>query len=120
PNAATSLLSNNVVLYTALFDVDNSSGELRPEMTAQVSFVSGSVKDAIIVPRAAVTGGEDGAELATVTVVDSYGRSPKPEVRVGLRTRFEFEIVSGLTPGELVVVGSKPGTATGGLLRFRL
>ncbi|MCB1743881.1 MAG: efflux RND transporter periplasmic adaptor subunit, partial [Gammaproteobacteria bacterium] len=41
---------NDVVLYKALLDVDNPEGRLRSEMTAQVFFVVGSAKDAVLVP----------------------------------------------------------------------
>lgn len=45
---------NDVVLYKALLDVDNPEGRLRSEMTAQVFFVIGSAKDAVLVPVAAL------------------------------------------------------------------
>ncbi len=47
-------LNNNVVLYTALFDVDNPDGELKTQMSAQVFFVIDSVRDAVSVPAAAL------------------------------------------------------------------
>jgi macrolide-specific efflux system membrane fusion protein len=45
---------NDVVLYKALLDVDNPDGKLRTEMTAQVFFVVGSAKDAVLVPVTAL------------------------------------------------------------------
>lgn len=45
---------NDVVLYKALLDVDNPEGRLRSEMTAQVFFVVGSAKDAVLVPVTAL------------------------------------------------------------------
>ncbi len=45
---------NDVVLYKALLDIDNPSGRLKPEMTAQVFFVVGSAKDAVLVPITAL------------------------------------------------------------------
>jgi macrolide-specific efflux system membrane fusion protein len=47
-------LNNNVVLYTALFDVDNPDGELKTQMSAQVFFVIDSVSDVVSVPAAAL------------------------------------------------------------------
>jgi macrolide-specific efflux system membrane fusion protein len=44
--------AGNVVLYTALFDVTTPEGELRPEMTAQVFFITAAAKDAPTVPMA--------------------------------------------------------------------
>ena len=45
---------NNVVLYTALFDVDNPDGALMTQMTAQVFFVVAEAKDAVLVPVSAL------------------------------------------------------------------
>ena len=45
---------NNVVLYNALFDVDNPDRLLMTQMTAQVFFVIAHVKDAVIVPVSAL------------------------------------------------------------------
>ncbi len=45
---------NNVVMYTALFDVKNPDKELMTQMTAQVFFVLESAPDAIVIPVAAV------------------------------------------------------------------
>ena len=51
----TPTVTNNVVLYNALFDVENDQRNLLPQMTAQVFFVSASVQDALVVPASAVT-----------------------------------------------------------------
>ena len=45
---------NDVVLYKALLDIENPEGLLKTEMTAQVFFVTGSAKDAVLVPVAAL------------------------------------------------------------------
>src|SRR5262249_18559497 len=50
----TPTVVNNVVLYTAVFDVDNPKGTLLPQMTAQVFFVSEGAKNVITVPLAAL------------------------------------------------------------------
>ncbi|MDP1931825.1 MAG: efflux RND transporter periplasmic adaptor subunit [Gammaproteobacteria bacterium] len=57
----TPVIENNVVLYTGLFDVDNSDGSLLPEMTAQVFFITASARDVLTVPVGALTFGEPGA-----------------------------------------------------------
>jgi macrolide-specific efflux system membrane fusion protein len=52
---------NNVVLYNALFDVENPDRALMTQMTAQVFFVTAQAKDAVLVPVSAlrpVGGGE--------------------------------------------------------------
>lgn len=118
-NAPPPAQAGVVVLYTALFDVDNAAGDLRPEMTAQVFFIAAEARNALIVPVAALRA--DGGEgAARVTILDVSGGESEREVRVGLRTRFEAEVVSGLREGERVVVGRKPGAEASPLVSFRL
>lgn len=50
----TPVVTNNVVLYTGLFDVENSDSALYSEMTAQVYFVTSSADDVITVPVGAL------------------------------------------------------------------
>lgn len=119
-SAAAPSPANNVVLYIALFDVDNAGGELRPEMTAQVSFVVASVKGGVIAPVTALRVADKDKHAATVTVVDASGQESRRDVKIGLRTRFEAEILSGLTPGDRVVTGRKPDSGTDSVVRFRL
>lgn len=51
----TPTVTNNVVLYNALFDVPNSNQALLPSMTTQVFFIAATAKDVLVVPTAAVT-----------------------------------------------------------------
>jgi membrane fusion protein, macrolide-specific efflux system len=92
---------NNLVLYTALFDVDNQAGELRPEMTAQVFFVVARAADAVVIPPQALREGKAGA--ATVSVVTANGELESRAVKVGIRSRFDLQIIEGLAAGERVV-----------------
>src|SRR5882672_24889 len=50
----TPTVTNNVVLYTALFDVANPNKQLMTQMTAQVFFVRAAAQNAVIVPVAAL------------------------------------------------------------------
>lgn len=49
-----SATTDNVVSYTAVVEVDNSTGKLLPGMTATVDFVTGAAKDVFTVPNAAL------------------------------------------------------------------
>jgi len=51
----TPVIENNVVLYTALFDVDNSDKALLSDMTAQIFFVTASATNVLKVPVGALT-----------------------------------------------------------------
>jgi macrolide-specific efflux system membrane fusion protein len=127
----TPQIVNNVVLYDALFDVPNPSGELMTQMTAQVFFVLASAKGALLVPVSALEpvpatgerrrakGGATGSparggadprarfagKQALVRVVDAQGKLADRVVQVGTLNRVSAEIVSGLQPGERVVTG---------------
>ena len=120
---------NNVVLYDALFDVDNRDGALMTEMTAQVFFVAADAKNAVLVPVSALHpanttvagrhGGSATADVAVdpraqlanstavVRVMKPDGSSESRDVRVGMVTRVSAQILSGLEPGESVVVGQR-------------
>ena len=98
---------NNVVLYTALFDVANPTGDLMTQMTAQVSFVVADAHDVLTVPAAAVTTrGRGERARSTVKVVGTLGGVETREVKTGITNRVDTEIVSGLEAGEKVVVGT--------------
>ena len=51
----TPTVTNNVVLYNALFEVPNSNRTLMTQMTAQVFFVVAEAKDVLVVPMSALT-----------------------------------------------------------------
>ncbi|MCG5479236.1 efflux RND transporter periplasmic adaptor subunit [Sinorhizobium alkalisoli] len=98
---------NNVVLYYALFDVPNPTGELMMSMSAQVFFVEAAASDVLLVPSAAVHMHDDAAGKPTraqVTVVSPSGVTETRGVEIGIRNRVSAEIVSGLDEGEEVVV----------------
>ncbi len=94
---------NDVVLFNVLADVDNSDGTLMTSMTAQVFFMLGSVNNALRVPASALKPVE-GRNAYTVDVMTDRGPE-KRQVEVGLISRTDAEILSGLTEGERVIVG---------------
>ena len=121
---------NNVVLYDALFDVDNRDGALMTQMTAQVFFVNAEAKNAVLVPVGALrpAGAKAGQRRrgdratdsaavdprtnlangpAVVRVAKTDGTIENRDVRVGIASRVSAQIVSGLEPGERIVVGQR-------------
>jgi membrane fusion protein, macrolide-specific efflux system len=125
---------NNVVLYPALFEVANPDGKLMTQMSAQVFFVVASVKDAVTVPVAAlhpIEGNEataaeaptlaDGmnAKRYLVRVLGADGQEAKREVWIGVMNRVSAEVLSGLEPGDLVVLDRASGADAGGGSRTR-
>lgn len=120
-------MTQNVVTYTVVVSVDNSSGRLLPYLTANVRFAIEHRADALLVPSAALrwqpapgqappaelppkpeTGAPEvsaASERGTVWVAD--GRSVRPvAVRIGLSDGLATEIAAGdLRESDRVVVG---------------
>jgi len=76
----TPVIENNVVLYTGLFDVDNSDKSLLSDMTAQVYFVTSAARNVITIPVGALTFIDEnpGAPAANVA-----GRAAAGNTRAG-------------------------------------
>jgi multidrug efflux pump subunit AcrA (membrane-fusion protein) len=98
---------NGAMLYTVLFDVDNSNGELVPGTAVQVFFVTSSAENVLTVPVGALTftGTSDGVRNATVELVLPGGRTETRALVVGATDRVNAEVVSGLEEGDRVVAG---------------
>lgn len=88
---------------------------LREDMSLSVEVVTGQRERALVLPLAALraeprgndgSGGSDGtAETATVWVL-ADGRVAERRVTLGLRTLQAVEVLTGLQPGETVLLGS--------------
>lgn len=98
------------IYYNALFDVPNPDGRLRPSMTAQVSVHIAEVRRAVILPVAALAA-RDRDGRATVRVVDARGEANERRIRVGIADDTNIVVLSGLIPGERVVVAQAPAAA---------
>lgn len=96
---------NNVILYNVLFDVANPEAILKPQMSAQVYLVLARADDALLVPAAALRAAS-GGRGPRVQVQKEDGELEEREVQTGLVTRLQAQVVSGLSAGEKVVVGS--------------
>lgn len=111
----TPTVENNVVLYNALFDVENPDGRLMPKMTAQVFFQIAATTDALLIPAAALgppVGDPEGGQR-TVRVLTATGVEQRT-VTVGLQNRVSAEILAGLAEGERVVVSEAAPRQQGG------
>jgi HlyD family secretion protein len=76
-----STTQDNVVSYTAVISVENADGKLLPGMTTTVQFLTGSAKNVMLVPNAAlryrpVTTGNAAAGGATAGSVAAGGVTP--------------------------------------------
>jgi len=109
----TALAPSNarVVLYTALFDVDNPDGALMPQMTAQVSFVTAAARNALAVPLPALSAVDGRPGRYTARVLDTQGRIARRDVEVGIRNRLQAEVLRGLAEGDRLVTDDAGDTA---------
>lgn len=90
-------------------DVENADGRFKPGMIAEARLQTVEHKDAVAVPLQAVSIGEKPAAL----VVNAAGAVEQHPLKLGLQTPTKAEVLSGLQPGDLVVVGSRSGLQVG-------
>jgi RND family efflux transporter MFP subunit len=93
-------------------DVPNPTGELVPGMYASASLVLNDERNALAVPIQAVSRTED---RVSVLLIDKQDKLDERSVQIGIETPDQVEILSGLSEGDLVVVGNRsqlqPGMA---------
>jgi multidrug efflux pump subunit AcrA (membrane-fusion protein) len=71
-------------------------------MTVEVSIVAKTVKDAIVVPSAAIFKDAEGADY--VLVAGSDEKAHQKKVQVGIRNQGAAQVVSGINSGEPVII----------------
>lgn len=104
------------VQYTVLFDVDNLDGELMPQMTAQVTFITAAARDVLTAPLEALHAVEGEPGMFRARVLDAKGRPELREIRIGTRNRQRVEVLDGLREDELLVTAELADT---GVDRFQ-
>ncbi len=109
--------TNKVVQYVVLFDVSNDNGELMPQMTAQVVFVTDSAKDIVVAPLGALEAVPGQSGVYQTRVLDGQDQVQVREVKIGRRDRLSAEVLGGVTPGEKLIVGEM--LADGQIRRFQ-
>jgi RND family efflux transporter MFP subunit len=110
-------------------DVRNDNLILVPGMYAEVDLVLQHAPGALAVPVEAVdvessgqsgsTQNESGQKHGTVLLVSNTNLERRT-VALGIETATSFEILSGLTAGDLVVIGSRAGLQPGQAVKPRL
>ena len=108
-SSGTSSNSTQAIYYNGLFEVPNTTGELRISMTAQVYIVLGEAKDTLIIPSAAL--GPKTPDGGYIVQVVGKDRRPVPRhVTIGINNNATAQVLSGLQVGEQVVVGEASAT----------
>lgn len=92
-------------------DLENADLSLIPGVYATALVQMERREDAVVVPVEAVSRDKSGA--ASVYVITREHRIENRAVTVGIETPARLEIVKGVEPGELVMIGSRTQTAPG-------
>jgi RND family efflux transporter MFP subunit len=81
--------------------IPNPGERLKPGATVHASIVTETIKNAMLVPQAAILPGEEGG--TAVLVVSSDSVAHKRNVQLGVRQGDKVQVVNGVLPGEDVV-----------------
>jgi multidrug efflux pump subunit AcrA (membrane-fusion protein) len=105
----TPTVVSNVVTYDDTISLTNPPSDVQTGMSASVAVVVDSVSNAVAVPSSAVTAV---GRQSVVTVLKNGKQTTQP-VTVGLVGDSETQILSGLTPGAVVVEPSVTAGSAG-------
>jgi len=95
---------NNVVLYSALFDVANPDKDLLTQMSAQVFFVVSKAENLPVVPMAALRPLPQGKNRYALRVIEN-GQPVRRVVDIAASNRVNAAVANnGVKPGEEVVI----------------
>ncbi len=95
---------DNVVSFEVEVSIDNSSGELLANMTANAEIVLEQHKNTLIIPEGAVVYDASRNAFADVLAPGTKtGRERRP-IRIGVSNGTRTEVLSGLTEGQKVVL----------------
>lgn len=96
PTAASVATANSGASYLIETDIDENSGKLMAGMSANVSIISDKRENALTVTYDAITTDENGNDVIYAAVKDENGvyKVKVIQVKVGLETDYEIEIIS--------------------------
>ncbi|MGC2742817.1 MAG: efflux RND transporter periplasmic adaptor subunit, partial [Candidatus Angelobacter sp.] len=94
-------LDPNSTTVEVWVQAQNADQQLRPGTTAQIAITAQTIKDALVIPSAALLNAK--GDAAQVMVVDTQNQASSRDVKTGIATGQQVQILSGLKPGEMVV-----------------
>ena len=104
-------LDPNSTTVQVWVEATNLHEQLRPGATVNVKIVARSIKDALVVPSAAVLTGDNGT--TSVMVIGADQTAHQTNVQTGIREEGEVQITSGLHGGQQVVTEGAYGLPDG-------
>jgi HlyD family secretion protein len=100
-------LDPNSTTVEVWLEAKNPKHELKPGTSVQLSLTVKTVKNALVVPTAAVITAPDGT--STVTLAGSDGRAHQKTVKLGIRQNDAVQIVEGVSADDKVVANGAYG-----------
>jgi HlyD family secretion protein len=94
-------LDPNSTTVEVWLEAKNPKQQLKPGTSVQLSLTAKTVKDALVVPTAAVITAADGS--SAVMVVGNDGRAHQKAVKLGIRQDDDVQILEGVNAGDKVV-----------------
>ena len=85
----------------------NPQQQLRPGMAVQLAITAQTTRNAVVIPASALLNAN--GDTAQVMVVDPQSTAHSRDVKLGIRTPQEAQIVEGLKPGEQVITAGAYG-----------
>jgi multidrug efflux pump subunit AcrA (membrane-fusion protein) len=100
-------LDPNSTTVEVWLEAKNPKQQLKPGTSVQISLTAKTVKDALVVPAAAVVTAADGS--TTVMVAGNDGRAHQKAVKVGIRQDDDAQILEGVSASDKVVASGAYG-----------
>jgi len=94
-------LDPNSTTVEVWLEAKNPKLQLKPGTSAQISLTAKTVKDALVVPAAAVITAADGSPA--VMIAGSDGKAHQKTVKLGIRQDDDVQILEGVTEADKVV-----------------
>jgi HlyD family secretion protein len=94
-------LDPNSTTIEIWLEAKNPKQQLKPGTSVQLSLTAKTVKDALVVPAAAVISAADGS--SAVMIAGSDGKAHQKAVKLGIRQDDDVQILEGLTEADKVV-----------------
>lgn len=109
-NISVASTSNDVTL-DAEINLEENGENLKIEFDADVDILLGEKKDVIVIPNEALKTVKGGKYL--VYVVDEKGKAIEKEVKIGLQSEMNSEVINGITEGEKIILNPNASITNG-------
>ncbi|SRR5579871_22149 len=100
-------LDPNSTTVEVWLEVKNPKHQLMPGTSVRISLHAGTVKDALVIPAAAVIKAEDASSAVMVAGPD--GRAHQKAVKLGIRQGEDVQVLEGVSEGDKVITSGAYG-----------